>query len=149
MFIFSDDDCSKAKKTTSIFKSASGGGYFSRTPTETIILDDDTDIVTIKRGNETRFQRMPARPLGHAKYTSTPEDRPYQNGTSDDDDVVVVQDVKQGASAIATRARNSHPSSLLGCNFPYMKPFTGRAYLKSLQQNLSGTSTSKENVGHR
>lgn len=115
----------------------------SRIPNETIILDDDTDILTIRRGNETRFQRLSSRPfLGSAKYTSTPEDKPYQNGTSDDDDIILVKESRVGSTATAPRAAKTSQKSLLGSGLSYLKPFTGASYLKSLQQN----GRPKENV---
>lgn len=152
-FYFLDDEFPRAKK---FHKPSSSNGSHSRVTAETIVLDDDTDILTIKRGNETRFQRMSSKPfLGSAKYTSTPEDRPYVNLTSDDDDVVLVKETKLGSSGNALRngRNNQNPSfpENLAClksfksGESYLKPFTGSMYLKTLQQN-GCTGRTKENV---
>lgn len=144
-----EDDFSNPKRSPSTFKSPLGGSSNSRAPLETIILDD-SDILTIKRGNEIRFQKMRSRPnIGAAKFTSTPEDRPYQNGTSEDDDVILVKETKPGSqgNAPGRNLRNNRTwSSLLGDT--YLKPFTGSSYLKSLQ-NGGCTSQMKESIRPR
>lgn len=115
---------------------------------ETINLDDDMDILTIKCGNETRFQRTMSG-FGSAKYTSTPEDRPHQNGTSDDDDVVLVKETVLGPSSARSTRMSKQSSSLLGNSVSYIKPFTGSSYLRSMQYNGNCTSRPKENIKPR
>lgn len=70
-----------------------------------------------------RFQRLSSRPT---KYTSTPAangtKRPYQNGTSDEDGVILVEDVKPARKTIQDKY-----------NFSNFKAFKGSSFLNSLQ----------------
>lgn len=142
---FSDDDIPKTRKSLL--------GLSSRAPVETVILDDDTDIYTIRRGNEIRFQRSSSSRPPHisAKYTSTPEDKPFVNLTNDDDDdVYVVKEHRKGAMKASRADKSKWNSSLDQFSIPYFKPFTGSSYLKSMQQNGDcAGAKAKENIRPR
>lgn len=70
-----------------------------------------------------RFQRLPSRSI---KYTSTPAanglKRPYQNGTSEDDEVVLVKETKPARKTISDKY-----------NLSSFKPFKGNSFLSSIQ----------------
>lgn len=127
-FILDDDVRSPVStKRSSLFKTPASRDI------ETITLDDEDDIITIKRGNETRFQRIPSR---RTQFTSTPQNgnKPYMNGTNGDD-IIIVKESKS--------AKRSEPNKY---NLSYFKPFTGSSYLKSLQNGTSLRETPQQSI---
>lgn len=140
--IFPDEDLPRPRR--GLLPTPSNNGTSSRLPMETIILDEDTDIYTVRRGNEIRFRRSTSRPQISAKYTSTPEEKSYVNLTNDDDDddVIVVKENRRGTSNTGQFNRSKWSSSI-----PYLKPFTGASYLRSTQKNGGcNTGRTKENI---
>ncbi|KAG5876722.1 hypothetical protein JTB14_015511 [Gonioctena quinquepunctata] len=92
-----------------------------KTPTsrivDSVVLDDDDDIVEIKKSPGARLQGR----SGISKYTSTPENNPqktYLNGT-DDEDIAFVKE-------IISPNKKKAEASKLGWN--YIKPFSGGSY---------------------
>lgn len=83
---------------------------------DTVVLDDDDDIIEIKRPDAGLLQSKSKL----SKYTSTPEIHPhkfYTNGIDDEDEVTFVKEIK---------SPNDKKSEASKRGLNYIKPFTGR-----------------------